>query len=88
MLADDQDNCLCNRKQLLIDPSWFDPLSFNLAELRLFCLDTLQLLDNLIAALYQASSFLTGVLAALQDPGHQAWPKELKQQLKVPFAEC
>jgi len=88
-LPDDQDDRLQNRKRPLIDPTRFDPLSFELREeLRLFRLDVSQPIDDLIAFSYQTSPFLADVVAALSDPDHRAWPRALKQRLRIPFAEC
>lgn len=88
-LPDDGDDRLRNRKRPLIDPAKFDPFSFELGEeLRLFQLDVSQPIDNLIATSYRTSPFLADVLAALTDPGHRAWPKEIKKRLRIPFAEC
>ena len=34
------------------------------------------------------SALLQRMMTALAEPGARAWPKELKQRLRIPFAEC
>jgi hypothetical protein len=86
------DDRLRNRKRPLIDPDRFDPLTFDEREslfgMRLLQLDVSRHIDDLLTDMYASSRPLQAVMRALADPGARAWPKQLKQQLRVPYAEC
>jgi hypothetical protein len=89
MPSDVKDDRLRNRKKALIDPSCFDPVTFPEAEdLRLFQLDTTRHIDDILTDMYSRSAMLQEVMMALTDPEIREWPKQLRKQLRIPFAEC
>lgn len=56
--------------------------------LQLFEIDISRPLDDLIDETYAKSALLRHMYEALQNPEARKWPKELKKELKIPFAEC
>ena len=83
-----EDDRLRNRKRPLIQPERFDPDTFSLSQLRLFQLDVSRHIDDLLTEMCENSALLQRMMTALAEPGARAWPKELKQRLRIPFAEC
>src|SRR3981081_3927118 len=83
-----EDNRLRNRKRPLIQPEHFDPETFSLSQLRLFQLDVSRHIDELLAEMCESSAILQAMIEAMGKPGTRAWPKELRERLKIPFAEC
>ncbi len=51
-------------------------------------LNVLQYINELLDKIYSSSKLLQGVITALKDLGAQAWPKELKQRLRILYSEC
>ena len=83
-----EDDRLRNRKRPLIQPGRFDPETFSLSQLHLFQLDVSRHIDDLLTEMSENSAILQGMMTALAEPGARAWPRELKQRLRIPFAEC
>jgi hypothetical protein len=79
---------LKNRKRPLIQLERFDLETFSLFQLRLTQLDMSRHIDDLRTEMYESSVILQGMMTVLAEPGAYAWPKELKQRLRIPFAEC
>ena len=86
MPKDVKDDRLKNRKRPLIKPENFDPETFD--DLKLLTLDTSRHIDDVIADSYSKSSFMTKVVDTLRQRVARAWPTEVKQRLRIPFAEC
>lgn len=87
MPQDVKDDRLRNRRRPLIQPDRFDTATFG-EELRLFELDTTRHVDDLVRDSYATSELLTTIVEVLNSKTARAWPKGVKERLKIPFAEC
>jgi len=51
-------------------------------------IDVSRPIDDLITESYHSSPLLQSMYEALMEPEKRKWPKEVKQDLSIPFAEC
>jgi hypothetical protein len=90
---DNQDDRLQARQRALIPATKFDPETFSELfgednPVKIFEVEILAHIDDLINDSYARSDLVAAMAEALRNPEARNWPPALKSLLRMPFAEC